>query len=114
IVLMFLYPLAIVLMLLTFLSPLFHHARSVYISTTVVTFLISIVDGFKTLSNTLEIEYFGWLKPIVSFYDSFLPLYDAGLGWLLPALVVIVIAGVISIIYKRATVYACRTYERSK
>ena len=105
-VLMFLYPLAIVLMLLTFLSPLFHHARSVYISTTVVTFLISIVDGFKTLSNTLEIEYFGWLKPIVSFYDSFLPLYDAGLGWLLPALVVIVIAGIISRIYKRVTVHA--------
>src|SRR5699024_8033949 len=88
-VLMFLYPLAIVLMLLTFLSPLFHHARSVYISTTVVTFLISIVDGFKTLSNTLEMDYYGWLKPIVSFYDSFLPLYDAGLGSLLPALVVI-------------------------
>jgi len=105
-VLMFLYPLAIVLMLLTFLSPLFHHARSVYISTTVVTFLISIVDGFKTLSNTLEIEYFGWFKPIVSFYDSFLPLYDAGLGWLLPALVVIVIAGIISRIYKRVTVHA--------
>src|SRR5699024_4470273 len=57
-VLMFLYPLAIVLILLTFLSPLFHHARSVYVSTTIVTFLISIIDGFKTLTQTLEIDYF--------------------------------------------------------
>src|SRR5699024_8943586 len=31
-VLMFLYPLAIVLMLLTFLSPLFNHARIVYVA----------------------------------------------------------------------------------
>ena len=105
-VLMFLYPLAIVLMLLTFLSPLFHHARSVYVSTTIVTFLISIVDGFKTLSNTLEMDYYGCLKTIVSFYESVLPLYDEGLGWLLPALIVIVISGTISRIYKRVSAQA--------
>src|SRR5699024_6618438 len=105
-VLMFLYPLAIVLILLTFLSPLFHHARSVYVSTTIVTFLISIVDGFKTLSNTLEMDYYGWLKTFVSFYDSVLPLYDEGLGWLLPALIVIAISGTISRIYKRVSVQA--------
>src|SRR5699024_12471204 len=50
-VLMFLYPLAIVLILLTLLSPLFHHARSVYVSTTILTFLISIVDWVKTLRS---------------------------------------------------------------
>ena len=48
-VLMFLYPLAVVLMLLTFTSPLFNHSRVVYIAATVVAFMISIIDGLKTL-----------------------------------------------------------------
>jgi len=94
-VLMFLYPLAIVLLLLTFLSPLFNHARIVYVATIGVTFLIAIVDGLSTLAGTLEIEM-AFLSPIVSFYNSFLPLYSQGLGWLVPALVVIVITGVLA------------------
>lgn len=94
-VLMFLYPLAIVLMLLTFLSPLFKHKRFVYVATIAVTFLISIVDGFSALSGTLEVE-FGWLNPILSFYGNILPFYEQGLGWLLPAIVVIVITGIIA------------------
>lgn len=94
-VLMFLYPLAIVLMLLTFLSPLYNHERFVYVATIGVTFLISIVDGLKTLSSTLGVE-FTWLTPIVNFYDQFLPFYGQGLGWLIPALVVIVITGIIA------------------
>ena len=51
-VLMLLYPLAIVLIFLTFLSPLFNHARIVYVSVMFVTFLISIVDGFKALCGS--------------------------------------------------------------
>lgn len=94
-VLMFLYPLAIVLMLLTFLSPLYNHERFVYVATIGVTFLISIVDGLKTLSSTLGVE-FTWLTPIVNFYDQFLPFYGQGLGWLIPAFVVIVITGIIA------------------
>lgn len=94
-VLMFLYPLAIVLMILTFLSPLFKHARIVYASTIAVTFLISIIDGLKALCDSLGIDYFGWMVSIISLYEKSLPLYSQGLGWLLPALVVIVITGTI-------------------
>ncbi|MFD2210482.1 branched-chain amino acid transport system II carrier protein [Virgibacillus halophilus] len=94
-VLMLLYPLAIVLVLLTFLSSLFRHARLVYASVTGVTFLISIVDGFKSLCESLEIDYFAWLKPILTFYTDNLPLYEEGLGWLLPALIVMVVTTVI-------------------
>ncbi|MUK89341.1 branched-chain amino acid transport system II carrier protein [Ornithinibacillus sp. L9] len=93
-VLMFLYPLAIVLMLLTFLSPLFHHARIVYVSTIAVTFLISIVDGAKTLYNSLGIEGYGWLQPIVTFYEETLPFYSDGLGWLVPVIIVIIVTGI--------------------
>ncbi|MEN2768932.1 branched-chain amino acid transport system II carrier protein [Ornithinibacillus xuwenensis] len=95
-VLMFLYPLAIVLMLLTFLSPLFRHARLVYVSTIVVTFFISIVDGLKTLYGSLGIEGYGWFQPIVTFYENVLPLYNEGLGWLVPALIVIILTGIVA------------------
>lgn len=94
-VLMFLYPLAIVLMLLTFMSKLFNHSTIVYSSATIVTLLISVVDGFKTFCQLFEIEYFSWLTPIVSFYEQTLPLYNQGLGWLLPALIIILITGTI-------------------
>lgn len=95
-VLMFLYPLAIVLMLLTFLSPLFNHSRIVYITTIAVTFVISIFDGLKTLYSSLEIEGYGFFQPVIAFYEDTLPFYSQGLGWLVPALVVLVITGIIS------------------
>ncbi|RYG74217.1 branched-chain amino acid transport system II carrier protein [Lentibacillus lipolyticus] len=99
-VLMFLYPLAIVLMILTFLSPLFHHARMVYRSTVAVTFLISIFDGLKSLCESLSIPYFNWMQPVVSFYEQTLPFYNQGLGWLLPAIAVIAVTGIISRVYR--------------
>ncbi|MGM8213593.1 branched-chain amino acid transport system II carrier protein [Virgibacillus sp. W0430] len=92
-VLMFLYPLAIVLILLTFLSPLFYHAQIVYVTTITVTVLISIIDGLKTFCSIFEMEYFGWMTPIINFYDNVLPLYSDGLGWILPALAAIIITG---------------------
>ncbi|MCU9612956.1 branched-chain amino acid transport system II carrier protein [Caldibacillus lycopersici] len=94
-VLMFLYPLAIVLMLLTFLSPLFYHARIVYLSTIAVTFLISIFDGLKSLCQSLAIDYFHWMQPVLSLYEEYLPFYEQGLGWFLPAILVICITTVI-------------------
>lgn len=103
-VLMFLYPLAVTLMLLTFLSPLFNHSRVVYVAATFIAFLISIIDGIKTLCGTLEIEYFGWLQSIVTFYENVLPLYNQGLGWLLPVLITVIITGIIARFQKVVTI----------
>lgn len=102
-VLMFLYPLAIVLMLLTFLSPLFGHSRMVYSTATVVTFMISIIDGLKSLYASLGIEDYGWFGPIVTFYENTLPLYGEGLGWLVPALIVMVAVGMIARIQRKSS-----------
>jgi LIVCS family branched-chain amino acid:cation transporter len=110
-VLMFIYPLAIVLMLLTFASPLFKHARLVYVAATIVTFLISSIDGLKTLCTSLGMDYFVWMKPIVSFYENTLPFYSQGLGWLVPVLIVMLVTGIlvrvfnlsIAPVYKRVT-----------
>ncbi len=93
-VLMFVYPLAIVLMLLTFVSPLFNHQRIVYVSATIVTFLISTIDGVKAFCKSFDMAYFEWMTPIIKAYENYLPLYDEGLGWLLPVLIVIIIATV--------------------
>lgn len=95
-VLMLLYPLAIVLILLAFLSPLFHHSRIVYVSAIVVTFMVSVIDGFKTLCELLGINYFGWLAPIISFYEKTLPFYSDGLGWILPFIFITIVTGIIS------------------
>jgi branched-chain amino acid:cation transporter, LIVCS family len=94
-VLMFLYPLAVALMLLTFVSKFFNHSQVVYVAAIGVTFLISIIDGFKTFCALFGMEYFGWMVPIVSFYENTLPLYNQGLGWLIPVIVAIVVSGVI-------------------
>ena len=96
---MFLYPLAVALMLLTFLSKLFNHSRLVYVAAISVTFLISIIDGFKTFCDLLGMEYFGWLAHIVSFYERVLPFYKNGLGWLLPVLITIFITGIFASVH---------------
>ncbi|MGX6444365.1 branched-chain amino acid transport system II carrier protein [Neobacillus sp. K501] len=102
-VLMFLYPLAIVLMLLTFLSKLFKDSQIVYVAATVVTLMISTIDGLKTLCQLLEMEYYNWLSAIVSFYERYLPLYNEGLGWLLPVVVTIIVTSVIVLSQKDST-----------
>jgi branched-chain amino acid:cation transporter, LIVCS family len=95
-VLMFLYPLAIVIMLLAFLSPMFNHARVVYVATIAVTFLISLIDGLKTLCDSLGIEYFNWMISVINVYEQILPFYNQGLGWLIPALIAIILSTLIS------------------
>lgn len=94
-VLMFLYPLAIVLILLAFVSPLFKHERLVYASTIAVTFLISIIDGLNALTGSLELANPAWLQAITDFYSTILPLYGDGLGWFLPAVFTILVTGLI-------------------
>lgn len=95
-VLMFLYPLAIVLIILAFLSPVFKHDRIVYVGAMAVTFFIAIIDGLKTLTASLGIANPAWLQSIIDFYAASLPLYTDGLGWLVPALVAIALFTVIA------------------
>lgn len=103
--LMFIYPLAIVLMLLAFTSPLFHHAKLVYVSATIVAFMISIIDGVKELARSLEIENFSWVQPIITFYENYLPLYEHGLGWLLPVIITILVTSIIVRVKSEETVH---------
>lgn len=105
-VLMFLYPLAIVIMLLAFLSPVFNHARSVYASTITVTFFISLIDGLKALCDSLGVEYFSWMVSVIDLFEQILPFYNQGLGWLLPALLMIILTTLGSKLVNLSTVKA--------
>ncbi|MCP1145921.1 branched-chain amino acid transport system II carrier protein [Lysinibacillus endophyticus] len=90
-VLMLLYPLAIVLILLTLCSPLFGHKQSVYAATMFFTFCVSLLDGYSALVGSLPGAAFSLFEKIKVFYMDYLPLYDIGLGWILPAIVGVVI-----------------------
>jgi LIVCS family branched-chain amino acid:cation transporter len=78
-VLTILYPLAIVLILLTFLHDLFKGKRTVYGVSLLLTFLVSLVDG---LENTPL-----GIGQLHDWFNRYLPLYNIGLGWLIPACV---------------------------
>ncbi|MFD2923948.1 branched-chain amino acid transport system II carrier protein [Halobacillus naozhouensis] len=86
-VLMFLYPLAIVLILLGLSSSLFKHKRSVYAGAMILTFFVSIIDGYNALVRTIPNAAVSLIEAVSNFYYSYLPLYDIGLGWILPSLI---------------------------
>lgn len=86
-VLMLLYPLAIVLIILSLCSPLFGHKQSVYAISMIFTFCVSFFDGYNSLVESLPGASLSLFESIGSFYLNYLPLYDIGLGWIIPALV---------------------------
>lgn len=88
-VLMFLYPLAITLVILAFLSPLFHHKKVVYQFTTGFTLTIAVIEGLKASSAVISKNPV--IYNITSFFDNVLPFSDVNMGWILPAIAGLVI-----------------------
>jgi branched-chain amino acid:cation transporter, LIVCS family len=78
-VLSILYPLAIVLIFLTFAHSLFNGKPEVYQGTLLLTFIVSFVDGLSDTSLRMVM--------IENFFNQYLPFYKLGLGWILPAIV---------------------------
>lgn len=86
-VLMMIYPLAIVLMLMSFIDKLFGRKPIVYIFALIATAFVSIFDGL--LVAKIDV------KPVTSLL-AHLPLYEQQIGWLVPAIVGALIGVVIS------------------
>jgi len=86
-VLMFLYPLAIVLIILALLGPLFHYKKPVFTGAIVLVFFISIIDGYNALIGSIPAFEVSLLSSISTIYADYLPLYSIGLGWIVPAVV---------------------------
>ncbi|WP_042461487.1 branched-chain amino acid transport system II carrier protein [Neobacillus dielmonensis] len=90
-VLMLLYPLAIVLIILTLCSPLFGHKQSVYAVSMFLTFCVSLVDGYSTLAGSLPGATVSLFESWKGLYEHYLPFYHLGLGWMIPAAIGMVV-----------------------
>ncbi|MUK90692.1 branched-chain amino acid transport system II carrier protein [Ornithinibacillus sp. L9] len=86
-VLVFIYPIAIVLILLTFMHRLFGGEKTVYRGAILFTAIISLYDGL--IAYGLEMRH------ITEIMEK-LPLFDIGLGWFFPA----VIGGLLGLLFR--------------
>jgi len=83
-VLMFLYPLAMALIFLSILSPLFHQAPVVYRWVVVFTVVPAVFDMVAAFPAVVSQSALGQAMAHV---QSFMPLASSGMDWLVPALV---------------------------
>lgn len=97
-VLMFLYPLAITLILLGLFGNLFGHSKWVYGFVTGFTLVAAVYDFFAALPEDL-IEKLR-LTTVISVVKNLLPFSDIGLGWVVPALTGLVIGIVVMLLTK--------------
>lgn len=95
-VLMFLYPLAITLILLALLSPLFKNRQIVYGMTTLLTVFVSVADMLNALPDS--IRNLNAVQSILKFYSHYLPFFDSGMGWILPATIGLTVGWLISLV----------------
>ena len=82
-VLMFLYPLAITLILLSLSGRFIGTNPTVYRTTTAFTLIAAVFDMIGTVSGMIPGSRV--LAGLKAFAGNILPLYDLGLGWILPA-----------------------------
>ena len=92
-VLMFLYPPTITLILLALFGKFFDHHKAVYISVTAFTCFAALFDLLKTLPGTLQ-DALG-LESIIALANRFLPFFSLNLGWVIPALIGLILGLVI-------------------
>lgn len=97
-ILMLLYPLAITLIILAFISAIFGYHRYVYSVTTLFTLFAAIGDMLNALpfglNNTATIS------AIIEVYKNTLPFFDMGMGWIVPSIIGLIIGVIISFIKK--------------
>lgn len=84
-VLMFLYPLAITLILLALCGGLFDHDRRVYISVTAFTGVAAVFDLLRALPADIKSRFH--LEGVLALAQKILPWFKLNLGWVVPALI---------------------------
>ena len=89
-VLMFLYPLTLSLILLCCFGKFFNYNKYVFKFVTIATLIMAVFDLIFYMPENI-INLFN-LNPIITFAKSYIPLFNLGLGWLIPAIVALVLA----------------------
>ena len=77
-ILIMIYPVTVVLMLLSFLKKRIGSRRMVYVMAMLFTFAVSFVNGMESAGVTLG---------IISEWFARLPFYELSIGWILPAVI---------------------------
>ncbi|PKV62425.1 branched-chain amino acid transport system II carrier protein [Pontibacter ramchanderi] len=93
-VLVGIYPMVIVLIVLTLFAPMLRKRNAIYTWSVLLTGIVSVVEGLSAAGFKLGIS---------GVFATYLPLYSLGMGWVLPALVGVAIGFAIS---TRQTSYA--------
>lgn len=88
-VLMFLYPLAITMIILGIISPLFKNDPVVYQVMTILTLIPAFFDMLNSFPPVLKQA--AWVQRFVCFAHNYLPLFDLGFSWLPFAIVGLVL-----------------------
>lgn len=99
-VLMFLYPLAITLILLALLGKLFDHDRTVYRCVTAFTGFSALFDLIKTLPVGVQSSLH--LEGLVRLAENTLPWFRLNLGWVVPAAIGLALGMTVRAIRKRS------------
>lgn len=86
------YPTAIVLIMMALLQDIFHFDTLTYKTTIYVTLFISVISAFTSLGITI---------PVLSPLAAMLPFHNEGLGWIVPALVILVVLTIFSTVRTR-------------
>lgn len=95
-VLMFLYPLAITLILLTVFGRFYGNDRRIYVSVTAFTLAAAVLDLLNALPGAAKTAIH--VTGLLAWAEASVPLFGLGLGWLLPAA-----AGlVVGLVWKKA------------
>lgn len=98
-ILMLLYPLAITLILLAFIDATCGYHRYIYVCTTILTLIAAIGDMLNALP--FELNKISAINSIIEIYHNTLPFFDIGMGWIVPAIIGLVIGTVITVLTKK-------------
>lgn len=104
-VLMFLYPLAITLILLALFGKFFKHDKTIYVWTTGFALFAAIFDFINALSGTLQgagVQNTSFLDSISAIAAKVLPFFSIGLGWVCPAALGCIIGIIIYLTKKKS------------
>lgn len=93
-VLYFLYPLAIVLILLSIFGKYFNHAREIYCFGIGFTMIAAVLDLFR-------VSGINAVSGIVASAEGWLPLYSMGLGWVTPSVLGVIIGLCVYIAHRK-------------
>ncbi len=98
-VLMFLYPLAMTLILLSLGGQFFEQDAHVFQIVTLFTLLASVIDALNASPTFLKETVFA--NALITFGKNYLPLFSIGMGWVLPATVGLIIGLIVHFVIRK-------------